>query len=132
MLVVRILPVEEWPRLAGTESAKFAECRAGQPVVPFVVEEEGRIVGTWTLTTYNVLEGLWVSAEQRGHNHVRAQRALLRAVREYALNVGLVEAVTFSASAQIDRMCDRVGGRVLGAVPWVLPLTKEAACLQQR
>jgi len=126
MLTARILPPAEWPRLVGTESEKFATVAPTRPVLPFVVEEDGRVVGTWTLTSYQVLEGLGVAAERRGK--VAVQRALLREVRRFAAQTGLHQVVTFSASAEVDRMLDRIGARAMPAAAWILPLTQEGAC----
>lgn len=134
MVRARILPPIEASKLAGTQSEKFAQVlgQADKFVVPFVVENDaGDVRGTWTLTSYFVLEGIEVRGED-AREHLAVGRALLHAVRSYLEANGIAEVVTFSGSERIDGMIARAGGRALPAVPWVLPVRKERSCQQQR
>ncbi len=134
MVRARILPPVDAQKLLGTESEKFAPLLAepGRFVVPFVVENDaGDVKGTWTLTSYFVLEGIEVRGED-AREHLAVGRALLHAVRAYLEANGIAEVVTFSGSERIDGMLARAGGRALPAIPWVLPVRKERSCQQQQ
>ena len=64
-VTVRVLPVEEWPRVA---HLPFATNGLPDPQLALILvaEEAGEIVGIWSALTAVHLDGLWVSPEARG------------------------------------------------------------------
>lgn len=81
---VRVLPFHEWPRLLTIAGCPFAEAQTlPDPNHAMVLVEEdadGRIVGTWMLTSIMLLEGLWRAPEVRKRG-VSAKRLLFGMLR---------------------------------------------------
>ena len=132
MFSTRILPPAEWHRLGGTESAPFATAAPDAAVNPLVVEDEGVIVGTWTLTAYHVVEGLWVHPDYR--QRIGVARAIVREMRRFAQHQGVAQALTFSIDPAVDRLLETYGATRLlvegfAPVPYVVPF-KETSCRQ--
>jgi hypothetical protein len=74
-MTTRILPPDEWSRLAHTEFRHLPYV-TGDELQVVVVEDEGRIVGCWGLMTMLHLEGLWIDPAYRGRPSV-AKRLLI-------------------------------------------------------
>jgi GNAT superfamily N-acetyltransferase len=89
----RVLPVEEWPRLAGTElEAVWPTLDPGSAQI-VVVEEAGQIVGCWALLAVWHVEGVWIHPDYRSRPAGVARR-LLVAMRYLARRCGALAVLT--------------------------------------
>ena len=82
-MTTRILPPEEYSRLAGTEAATvWPQLTAAARVV--VVEQDGQILGCHILQPVLHAECLWIHPDHRGKTSApgRLWRAVQRAVRD--------------------------------------------------
>jgi hypothetical protein len=82
----RILPPEEWHRLAGTEIGPILDRFTPARTAMLVVEEEGEIVGCWALLLVAHAEGVWISPAYRGG--VAVARRLWRGMRRLVTGIG--------------------------------------------
>ena len=83
-MTTRVLPVEEWPRLAGTELETIWPIVDPRLAHMLVVEDGPEVVGCWALLTLAHVEGLWIAPAHRHRGRVFARliagmRALARA-----------------------------------------------------
>ncbi len=123
----RILPPDEWPKLAGTEA------EALWPKLPhsaqvLVVEDAGRIVGTWILMTQVHAECVWIAPDHRGSLGV--VKRLLRGMRDLAASLGVSAVLTGACSDDVRNLIQRLGGTKLPGDAYVLPLG-ETRCQPQ-
>lgn len=110
----RVLPVEEWGRLAHTELGPVVEAGALDPVwsrVVVVEDSEGRIVGTWSFYYALHADGVWVDPARRGRAGVA--RRLLDAGLALAEALGARSVVTGALNPQVERLLTKH----LGATP---------------
>ena len=120
----RILPPEEWHRLAGTAMEGIAERLRPDAGAILVLEEDGAIVATWALITMVHAEGLWIAPSHRGHAGL--VRRLLRAMRELAAEWGCAAVQTGSVSDDVTSFILRLGGTMLPGHMFILPMTAKA------
>lgn len=102
----RILPVEEYGKLAGTE------CEAIAPILPdgsriVVVEDGDRIVGCWALYSQVHCEGVWIAPSHRGRASVA--RRLVVGMRSLAQAMGARAVNTASVSGEVSNMLRKLG-----------------------
>lgn len=116
----RILPPEEWPRLAGTEAEAVWPTLDPEHARVVVVEDEGEIVATWTVMRIVHVECLWVKPSHRGVFGVT--KRLLRGMRDAASAWGARNVVTGSASAHVTDLIRRFGGMPMPCESFVLPV----------
>lgn len=105
----RILPREEWPRLAGTLLGET------WPLLPdetriVVVERDGAIVGCSALFPRWHQEGTWIAESARGNPAVG--RHLLDAMRGAIAAVGALEVVMMATTPETSVLCRRFGPSV--------------------
>jgi hypothetical protein len=115
----RILPPEEWPRLAGTEAETVWPRLNPENTQILVVEEDGRVVACWAFLRVVHAECLWVAPTHRGAFSVA--RRLLRGLREIAAGWGVEKVITGSVSPQVTGLIRQVGGVPLPCESFVLP-----------
>lgn len=137
-MISRILPPEEWPRLSGTEAETVWPHFKPENTRILVVEDEGEIVGTWSMVRVVHAECLWVAPKYRGAFGVA--KRLLRGMRDIASAWGAVKVVTGSVSPEVTNMILRFGGFPMPGECFVLPISierparvreaEEAPCLQ--
>lgn len=103
----RILPREEWAKLAGTEAepliAHFDPARTSI----LVVEHDGAIVGTWTLMEVLHAECLWIAPAHRKHSAVA--RRLWAFMRRTAREMGVSIVATAAVSDDVRGLLAHVG-----------------------
>ena len=121
--MTRLLPREEWPRLAETGSGAMASWSALGAVV--VVERDGRIVACQGFLPIWHLEGLWIHPDERTSGSVG--RRLWRAVQQYARGLGVQAVMTFAISDVVRSMCERLGATKVQAETYVVPM-RERSC----
>jgi hypothetical protein len=118
----RILPVEEWSRLDGTDLSALLPYVEPQNVAVVVVEDDaGAIVASVSAIRVTHLEGLWISPEARGNAGVF--RALIRLA--FAIPEARGESWAFGGAAdaddRMDSLCRRLGGRPLPVKFYAMP-----------
>lgn len=78
---VRVLPPEEWPRLAALPFAeRYGIPPVGSAIIVVAENDAGEIVGLWSALHTVHLEGLWIDPEYRRTTRTAAQ--LLRGMKE--------------------------------------------------
>lgn len=111
MITSRVLPEDEWPRLAGTELETVWPHLDPSSACIRVVEDGGRIVGHAVLFSAWHLESAWIAPEYR--RGVRVGRRLLSGVRA-DLRARHVREVLMMAMGDVGRrLCQRFGRRAL-------------------
>ena len=104
-MTTRVLPPQEYDRLAHTELATVWPHYADGAMTVFVVEDEhGEIVGCWAVLRILHLEGLWIHPAHRTHGSVG--RRLLTKARQMLHGLGVV---TNSVDPDITAYLERVG-----------------------
>jgi Acetyltransferase (GNAT) family len=126
----RVLPREEWDRLAGTEleSVLDAALAADAEMLVLIVEDGEQIIGCWALLQCWHAEGLWVAPAHRGKAAVA--RRLLRLAASVAERIGFRSVCTAALTPDVTKMLDAVATRLEGQ-HYVLRLTdriKEESC----
>ena len=117
-MTTRVLPVEEWSRLAGTEAGGLDIPHAARVVV---VEDGGAIVGCHILVPVLHAECLWIHPAHRGRSSVA--RRLWAAVRREVSNHFQVGAfATAAASDDVRRLLDHVGATRIEADFYMVPV----------
>jgi hypothetical protein len=112
----RILPLEEWHKLVRTPLA------AAVPHMPpdmtvIVVEEDGAIVGCWSLFHALHVEGLWIAPERRGTSTIA--KHLLHDMR-VVLNKRTAWAS--ATSPDVATMLDRLHAQPVAGTHYLLSL----------
>lgn len=119
----RILPVDEWARLEGTPLGDVWRHLPTQGLTILVVEDDdGRIVGHWTESLVPVAEQLWVHPDHQKRGVVG--RHLLMQMRDVIRALGASGYMTFSASAEVTQMLDRLQASRLPGVAYSVPLMR--------
>ena len=120
MTVARILPLEEYGRLKGTDVPVLGHVRPKDLDV-VVVESEGKIVAALTVVRLTHFEGAWVDPKKRG---LGATRALLRLAKELARLRGdeWVMAGAEISDSRMARVLARMGAVKIPVEPYVLPV----------
>lgn len=117
-MTTRLLPPEEWSRLAGTYLEPLWPLLKPESCSVLVVEEDGEIVGTWALMSVFHVEGF--SAKNGA-----VFRALLRAMKDEAASHGVTTVVTASVSEQVTDYLKRLDPDVKtlegASYVWTLP-----------
>lgn len=119
-MTTRILPPEEWPRLAATDFGPILDRLNREAVTIVVAEHQGAIVGCWGLITFAHVEGLWVAPAYRR----RGGRVLVRlwnAMRELAMGRHIDVVYTGALRGDVQRL---LASRQAEALPpmYALPL----------
>lgn len=119
----RILPPEEWPRLAGTEletSWPHLDPANAQIVV---VEHEGVIVACWALMRVVHVEGVWIAPAHRGTLGV--VKRLLTVMRGCARAWGASYVWTGAITDDVRGLIGRLGGKPIPFDCYAMPIPRE-------
>ncbi len=120
-MTARTLPVEEWPKLHGTDLG-LALTHAIDParVKVVVVEDGGEIVGCWGAFAVIHAEGVWIAPAHRTRGSVarRLWAGMRRVVREW----GASQVITGADRPEIASLIERHGGSIVPFATYVLPL----------
>lgn len=104
----RILPRDEWPKLAGTELETALEVLQHEEAHIIVVEDGDRIVGCWAAVRYVHLEGVWVHPDYRRRGSVI--RRLLVGGKSLVMALGARVFWTAAMTPEIEDIVTRIGG----------------------
>lgn len=122
MLTTRELPPGEWSRLVGTELESVMHKGLPDGARVLVVEDEGRIVGCWSVIPMLHVDGLWIHPVHRAHGGVF--RRLLSGMRRFVADAGCRAAWTAALTPEIVDLIERWGGQELPGRHFLLPLVK--------
>lgn len=103
----RLLPPEEWPRLAGTLLERSWPQFDPAMTRVVVVEDGEAIVGCVAMFPVWHVEGAWISPAYR--THVAVLRRGLRALRHLLTGLGVREVLAMATSGGGRRLCERFG-----------------------
>lgn len=122
----RVLPPEEWARLAGTEAETMYPHMNPEHTRVLVVEDaSGEIVATWSLVRVVHAEFLWCAPKHRGSFGVAAR--LLRLMGETAAAWNVSAVFTGAKSDHVEDLIRRFGGEELPFKSFVLPVKHASA-----
>ena len=120
--VARILPPEEWPRLAGTEADTVWHRLDPVNTRVVVVERDGQIVGTWLALRAVHVECLWID---HAHRHVSGiSRRLLMAMRRVVQDWGASAVLTHALTNEVRGLIQHAGGTEVPGREYIIPLTE--------
>jgi hypothetical protein len=117
----RILPVEEWSRLVGTELESIIGVMIPEQTTVMVVEDgEGAIVGTWALIRFLHAEGFWIRPDHRGQGSVL--RRLIAVTRAEAHRQGELVVWTGAVTPDVEELLVHAGAAPLPIQHYLLPV----------
>ena len=116
----RILPREEWPRLAGTEAETVWPHLNPEGARVIVVEQGGEIVGCWVQMLVMHAECLWIHPSHRGKAAIG--RRLLRAMGVLARELGVKCIWTAADKPEVRRMLAHVGAEHVPGEHYMMPV----------
>ena len=116
-LTTRVLPPDEWPKLAGTDLAAMTGTLREALASVVVVERDGVIVGCWALVPALTVHGLWIHPDQRKS---RAGWVLWQAMKDLVRSRGCRAVLTTAQSPDVRELLTHVGATPIGE-EYVLP-----------
>lgn len=116
----RLLPRDEWYRLANTELESMTPYLPPDADVLVVEGDTGDIVACWALYSQPHVEGVWVAPAHRGRGG--AARCLLRGMRDLLHARGAKAAITGAVSDDVRRLLEGLGATRLPGELYVLSL----------
>lgn len=119
-MTTRILPPDEWPRLAGTEAERLWPLLNPRTARVVVVERQGEIVGCHVLMQMLHAECLWVHPEHRGKASVA--RRLWSGVQEVARGCGVHAIVTHAVDDTVRGLLAHVGAEPIVGEAYMVPV----------
>lgn len=120
-MTTRILPPEEWSKLADTEMGPALAAVNPDAITVVVAEDEaGDPIGCWGLVSFMHLEGMWIREDHRMRG--RVLHRLWNAVCGVASARGLGAVFTGAADPHVVKWILKQGGAPLPFASFVLPL----------
>lgn len=116
----RELPPGEWSKLNGTEAESIWPNFDPANTRVLVVEQDGEIIGTWTLLRVCHAECIWIHPDHRLKGGVGSR--LLKGIRKLAKDWGARRIVTGSVTEQVTKLIAKVGGFPMPCPLFVLPV----------
>ena len=111
-MIDRILPPEEWSRLAGTPLGTVVDqLNPATTAIAVVEDDAGRIVGCWAACTVVHAEGAWIAPEYRKRQSVTVR--LWRRMRRVVRASGASRLVTGADSPEVAALLDRASAQPL-------------------
>lgn len=106
-MTARVLPREDYHRLAGTELETLAPYLPEDAQVLVVEDDAGQIIGCWSVYRLVHVEGVWIAPEHRKKSGVA--RRLITGMRQIARGMGARAVNTASASAEVTNLLRHLG-----------------------
>lgn len=116
----RILPLEEWPRLQGTEAETIYPQLNPAHGHFLVVEDDGAIVGCLLVMTVVHVECAWIAPSHRKRASVG--RRLLAALHQDAATLQVRAVVGAAQSDEMRLILGHLGATALPAAFYMLPM----------
>jgi len=112
-MVTRLLPPDEWPRLAETTAdlGKVLHLLKPSGTAICVVEDGDEIVGCWSIQSVYWVEGLWIREDHRKRTSVG--RRLWRWLRSVTRDLGIEGVMTGAADDQVRDLLLSIDGKKL-------------------
>ena len=107
----RVLPPEEWSRLAETELGPVLSMLRPESATVFVVEDGDEIVGCWSVISIAHVEGLWVAPSHRKRGRVLVK--LWAMLCDVLAARGLTSVLTAAANEDVVRLLESRGAHAL-------------------
>lgn len=118
-LETRLLPQEEWHKLAGTEAeALWPHLPESAKVI--VVERDGEIVGCWTLMPVWHAEAVWIAPAHQVKAAVA--RRLWTTMRSLAASLGARSVFTSALDDRIRHLLEAHGAKQLPGSHYIIPV----------
>jgi hypothetical protein len=103
MYQARILPPDDWPRLAGTELEQVWPLLDPTGAIVVVVEDAaGMIIGCWSLIPYLHAEGVWVHPAHR--QRAAVAKRLIHATVNAARATGATSVMTTALTPAVAQL----------------------------
>lgn len=128
-MITRVLPIEEWPRLKGTEAERLWPMLDPTRSQVLVVEDAGRILGCWVLMWQMHAECVWVAEDQRKGTAV--QRRLWEAMQEQAEKAQAGAVITGAISDDVRSLLEKHGAKKIPGDAYAIPIGKHYARCQK-
>ena len=119
-MTTRLLPPEEWPRLAGTELEEVWPILDPTRAAILVIEEGETIVGCWAAIWYLHVECVWIAPTSRGKGSVA--RRLLSGMRQLVQDSGERTVITGAVTEDVRRLLVAHLGAVAMPEQFVVPM----------
>jgi N-acyl-L-homoserine lactone synthetase len=119
----RILPPDEWPRLAGTEAEALVPHLNPSHAAVLVVEREERIVGCWVALQTLHAECVWLSSELG--NPAPVAKQLVEGMFDIARSSGLRSIYTSAMTDEVRKLIEKLGGSALPGTAHVIPVPEK-------
>lgn len=120
-MTTRLLPRDEWSKLAGTE-LETAWPHLPETAQVVVVEDAGAIVGCWALFQQVHVEGVWIAPAHRGKASVA--RRLLAGMRRTAQAMGARTVATGALTDDVRQLLDRLHAVPLPGDHYAVPIAR--------
>jgi hypothetical protein len=117
-MTTRLLPTDEWARLAGTELETVWPHLPDTARVIVVENEAGAIVGCWALFTSVHAEGVWIAPEHRKGSVVA--RRLLVGMKRQLEDMDATAFMTGAVSDDVRHIIQALGGTALPGEQYVI------------
>ena len=114
----RLLPPEEWHKLAGTEPGKIIHVINKESSNIMVVEKDDTIVGSWSLIPYYHAECVWIREDFR--NSAVVARRLITGMEQMANALGISSVITASTNKRVDRLIRHLKSKKLPGQHYVI------------
>lgn len=102
-MTTRVLPVEEWSKLAQSDFGPCLERLNPEAVTVIVAEDNsGEVIGCWSLIHFAHVEGLWVAPAHRKRGRVLVR--LWNAMRALAETRGIQSVYTGALTEDVERL----------------------------
>lgn len=120
-MTTRELPVDEWPKLAGTE-LEFVWPLLDPAIAKIIVveDEAGKIVGCWSFQWYAHAECVWTAPEHRHKGAVA--RLLLREMKRLADEEEVPVVWTSALTPDVEDLIDKLGGVQMPGTHFAVPV----------
>lgn len=118
MYKTRILPVDEWHKLVGTEPGLAYEHFDPTLTSVMVVERDDVIVGTWCLMPYYHAECVWIAEAHRGNSAV--VKRLIVGMRQMAHEVGVNAVITSALDEKTVKLLEHLEAEKLPGEQYVI------------
>lgn len=118
-MTIRILPRDEWARLAHLDIGQFLPACVPDSLTVLVVEHDGEIVGCWAAVTILHAEGVWVHPDHQKKGSVA--RRLWLGMRGLVARMGASSVVTGAIDPAVEALILKHHGQALPPA-FVLPV----------
>jgi hypothetical protein len=123
-MTTRILDSSEWAaKLVGTELEVAIPYLPADTQVIVVEDEDGHVVGCWSVICYVHVEGVWIAPPHRKRGTVA--RRLLRAMRQVVRSLGASVVLTGADTDDVRQLLGTLGATKLPGDHYKLPIPPE-------